>query len=201
MAKKNNYMTADERKFETVKAVIDLASEQNPAEITTNEIAKKMGLTQGAIFRHFPNKDSILEATLQWVAVKLLEKVDKAARNEESCIAALKAMFLSHVNFVYQHPGVPRMLFGELQKTNDSLAKKMVLTLLKQYQQRLKVLFKKAVTNNELKASIDIEVAIVMYMGMVQGLVVRSLLADKDANIKEFAPKVFDIYIAGLKDM
>lgn len=201
MDKKNNYMTADERKFETVKAVIGLASEQNPAEITTKEIAQKMGLTQGAIFRHFPNKDSILEATLQWVAVKLLEKVDKAARNEDSCIASLKAMFLSHINFVYEHPGVPRMLFGELQKTNDSLAKKMVLTLLEQYQQRLKVLFNKAVTNNELNTSIDIEIAIVMYMGMIQGLVVRSFLSGKDANIKESAPKVFDIYIAGLKGM
>src|SRR5690606_29254260 len=50
---------ADERRNVTVEAVIDLAGKTNPGDITTAAIAKHMKLTQGAIFRHFPNKDAI----------------------------------------------------------------------------------------------------------------------------------------------
>ena len=42
----------------------------------------------------------------------------------------MRAMFMSHIDFVVEHPGVPRMMFGELQRTGDSLPRRMVRTLL-----------------------------------------------------------------------
>jgi TetR/AcrR family transcriptional regulator len=48
-----------------------------------------MGLTQGALFRHFPTKDAILEATMTWVGERLLARVDKAAEGATSPAAAL----------------------------------------------------------------------------------------------------------------
>ena len=59
------HLPADERRAVTVEAVIALAAEQNPGEITTAAIAKRMGLTQGALFRHFPSKDAILQAVME----------------------------------------------------------------------------------------------------------------------------------------
>ena len=50
------YLSAEERREVTVETVIDLAAEQNPTDITTGAIAKRMGVTQGALFRHFPSQ-------------------------------------------------------------------------------------------------------------------------------------------------
>jgi len=102
----------------------DLAAEQNPSDITTTAIAQRMGLTQGALFRHFPTKDAILQAAMAWVAERLLARVDKAAEEASSPLAALEAMFMTHIAFVSEHPGVPRMLFGELQRPGETLPKK-----------------------------------------------------------------------------
>ncbi len=52
------HLPADERRAITVETVIQLAAETNPSDITTKAIAERMGLTQGAIFRHFPSKDA-----------------------------------------------------------------------------------------------------------------------------------------------
>ena len=57
-------LPADERRAVTVGAVVALAATQNPSEITTSAIAQHMHLTQGALFRHFPNKDAILQAVM-----------------------------------------------------------------------------------------------------------------------------------------
>ena len=56
MSVRPQYLTADERRAATVQAVVDLAAERNPSDITTTAIAQRMGLTQGALFRHFPTK-------------------------------------------------------------------------------------------------------------------------------------------------
>ena len=81
-------LSVEERRAATVQAVMDLAAEQNPSNITTAAIAKQMGLTQGAIFRHFPTKDAIFQAVMAWVAERLLARVDKAAQGITSPIAA-----------------------------------------------------------------------------------------------------------------
>jgi AcrR family transcriptional regulator len=83
------HLAADERRAVTVEAVVALAAEQNPSDITTTAIAQRMGLTQGALFRHFPSKDAILEAIMSWVTQRLLARVDKAAAGAASPLPAL----------------------------------------------------------------------------------------------------------------
>ena len=57
------HLPAEQRRAIIIEVVIKLAAEQNPSDITTAAIAQGMGLTQGALFRHFPTKESILEAS------------------------------------------------------------------------------------------------------------------------------------------
>src|SRR5574343_567460 len=137
MSEHPKHLPADERRAATVEAGINLAAEQNPSDITTTAIAQRMGLTQGALFRHFPTKDAILESVMDWVAERLLARVDKATVGAASPIEALEAVFMAHIDFVAEHPGVPRMLFGELQRPGDTLPKKMVQALIRRYGERL----------------------------------------------------------------
>ena len=76
MATPSKHLSADERRAVTVESVVALAASQNPGEITTAAIAKHMNLTQGALFRHFPNKEAIWQAVMEWVAEQLLAKND-----------------------------------------------------------------------------------------------------------------------------
>lgn len=198
MNERPQYLRAEERRAATVQAVVDLAAEQNPAEITTTAIADRMGLTQGALFRHFPNKDAILEATMSWVSERLLARVDKAAEGAATPAAALEAMFMTHIDFVARHPGVPRMLFGELQRPGETLPKRMVLTLIRQYEQRLRRLMEAGKVQGELNAELNVDAAAVLFIGTIQGLVMQSLLAGKVRRIRHDAPAVYAIYRRGI---
>ena len=134
------FLSAEARRAATVEAVIQLAAQTPPSEITTTAIAQHMGVTQGALFKHFPTKEAILEAVMVWVAEHLLSRVDEAAHAAQAhggALAALEAIFLAHVDFVVEHPGVPRMLFGELQRSEMTAHKLVVLTLLGHYGARL----------------------------------------------------------------
>ena len=199
MSQRPQYLSAEDRRAATVQAVVDLAAEPNPAEITTTAIADRMGLTQGALFRHFPTKEAIVEATMSWVGERLLVSVDKAAEGAASPAAALEAMFITHIDFVSKHPGVPRMLFGELQRSGETLAKRMVQTLIRQYEQRLRRLMEAGKAQGELDADLDVDAAAVLFIGTIQGLVMQSLLAGKVSRIRRDAPAVFAIYRRGIE--
>ena len=201
MAPKHKYLSADERRDVTVKTVIKLAAEQNPGDITTAAIAKRMEVTQGALFRHFPNKEAIWQAVMAWVAERLLARIDKAAKQADTPLAALEAVFMTHIDFVCDHPGVPRMLFGELQHTNESAPKRMARTLLQKYSERLTTLIEDGKAAGEVASDIDTVAASLLFIGTIQGLVMQSLLAGGDTQgIRDKVPGVFAIYRRGIKN-
>ncbi|MCW9023001.1 MAG: TetR/AcrR family transcriptional regulator [Sedimenticola sp.] len=193
------HLPAEERRAITVETVIELAAEQNPNEITTAAIAKRMGLSQGALFRHFTNKDAILSAVMEWVAKRLLARIDKAVQSIDSPIAALEAIFLAHVAFVSEHPGVPRMLFGELQHPGETVPKKMVQTLISRYGARIRKFIEAGKAEGELDSQLDTEAAVSLFIGTIQGLVMQSLLAGEVKQVKRNAPRVFAIYRRGIE--
>jgi TetR/AcrR family transcriptional regulator len=195
----SKHLPAEERRAVTVEAVVELAAEQNPSDITTAAIAQRMGLTQGALFRHFPTKDAILQAVMEWVAERLLARVDQAAQTAPSPLAALEAVFMTHIDFVAQHPGVPRILFGELQRAEETAPKRLVQTLIRRYGMRLHQILEDGKKQGELDAAIDVEAAGLLFIGSIQGLVMQSLLAGDVESIRRDAPRVFVLYLRGLR--
>ncbi|HMM72848.1 MAG TPA: TetR/AcrR family transcriptional regulator [Rhodocyclaceae bacterium] len=198
MSVRPQYLTADERRAATVQAVVDLAAERNPSDITTTAIAQRMGLTQGALFRHFPTKEAILLAAMSWVTERLLARVDKAAEGAASPVAVLEAVFMTHVDFVTEHPGVPRIIFGELQRPGETPPKQMVQALIRCYGERLRRQIEAGKALGELDAGLDVDAAATLFIGTIQGLVMQSLLAGDVARIRRDAPGVFAIYRRGI---
>jgi TetR/AcrR family transcriptional regulator len=194
------HLPADERRTVTVEAVVALAAQQNPTDITTAAIAQHMGLTQGAIFRHFPSKESIVQSVLDWVSDKLMGRVNQAAQTQQSPMAALEAVFMAHMGFISEHPGAPRMLLAELQKSGDTIPKRMVVTLMTNYRARIVELLEKGKDCGEVSAELDLDAASTLYVGMIQGLVIQSLAkSDSDSDyLMANASKTFAVFKRGL---
>jgi len=192
------HLPADERRAVTVETVVELAAEQNPSEITTAAIATRMGLTQGALFRHFPTKDAIWRAVMDWVAERLMGRVDRAARSAASPLGALEAIFMAHVAFIAEHPGVPRMMFGELQRPGDSATRRMVQALLERYRDRLRALIEQGRASGELDPEVDPDQAALLFVGTIQGLVMQSLVAGDVQQVRRDAAGAFATLCRGI---
>lgn len=183
----------------TVQAIIELAAEKNPAEITTSDMAERMQITQGALFRHFVSKDAIWHEVMEWVGARLLTRVDKAAQAGKTPLKALEAVFMAHIKFVVQYAGVPRILFGELQRAGDSQAKRAVRALLARYGERLQSLIEQGKLQGELAPGLDAKAAVALFIGMIQGLVMQSLITGQSDRVRKKAQKVFAIYLCGIR--
>ena len=193
------HLPAEERRAVTVEAVISLAGTQNPSEITTAAIAKHMNLTQGALFRHFPTKEAIWEAVMIWVAERLIEKIDQASLGITSPLLALEAMFMSHVEFVIEHPGVPRMMFGELQRAESTAAKRMAQTLMQHYAERIRQRIEQGQASGDISPDIDVQSAATLFIGTIQGLVMQTMLSGNIQRMRQNAPGIFAIYRRGIR--
>lgn len=194
MTSTSKYLSAEERRAMTVKAVLELAAIRNPSEITTTAIAEQMGLTQGAVFRHFSSKDEIWRTVMEWVATELYSRVSRVAETAMSPISSLEAMFMAHAAFAIEYPGVPRMLFGELPKTEATPAKVVVASLLERYGKLLASKLEQGKSCGEVDCAVSTEAAVTLFVGAVQGLIIKALLSGDAGYLHRGAPEAFALF-------
>lgn len=187
------------RQNEIVRTVLKLSAERSPGLITTQEIADAIGVTQGAIFRHFPSKAAVWLAVIGWVEENLLPALAAAAARASGPVDGLRQVFFAHVDFVVANPGVPRLIFHELQEANDTQVKLGVRRILVGYRKLLDGLLAATGKLDEFDPSLDIDAAATLFIGTVQGLVMQSMLSGQEADMHLAARKVFPLYLRSLR--
>ena len=192
-------LTTDPRQREIVAAVLALARERGPDAITTQAIADRMGLTQGAVFRHFPDKQAIWLAVFAWVRESLGAAIATAMAKADSPLAKIERAFLAHVGFIAANPGVPRVMFHEMQYPGDSPVRAEVRAMISAYRQRLTLLFTEAKAAGELPRGLDATLAPVPFIGAVQGLVIEASLAGDEAGMARRARKLWPLLLDGYR--
>jgi len=193
------------RQAALVAAAIKLAAQRSPADITTSHLARAVGISQGALFKHFASKEALWLAALDWTTSTLMTRLEASAAAVRTAIPrdlnALRAVFMAHVDFVMAYPGVPRVIFQELQSPGDTALKAQVRILLQRYRDLLLALLQQTKEQQGLRPDIDLQAAAVLFIGSVQGLVMQALISGDVNTMAEQAPGVFAIYQRGIQSL
>lgn len=196
--------TTQLRQTGLVDAALQLAAQRNPAEITTGDLAQAVGISQGAVFKHFPSKQAIWLAVLDWATEQLMQRLRtavelrRASQDAFNPLAALQDVFIAHVDFVIAYPGVPRVVFQELQHSEETTLKASVRGLMQQYRSLVLELLQSAQTQKRLAPATDVPSAAVLFLGSVQGLVMQAMVSGQVQSMGLQAPGVFAIYLRGI---
>lgn len=194
----NARQSTESRQAEIIATVVALAAERNPADITTTDIAKMMNVTQGALFRHFPTKEAMRLAVIEWIEMQLMAKLGAAQAPAPDVLSSLEAMFLAHVKFIREFPGVPRLVFAELQQPDSSPVRQRVQQIMQRYRQILAETLGKAKDAQLIRDDVDVRAAAALFLGAIQGLVMQSMLGGVSPDTEETVLGVLHLYLAGL---
>jgi len=196
---KTKRLSSPERRITLVTAFVTLAASDDPGAVTTEAIARKVGVSHAAVFRHFPTRDALVAAAIEWAATDLIERLDQAKRTARSTLAALEAMFLAHAEFATTHPGVPRILISELQKAGNRATKRAVRSLIAQYACRISALVEHGKAKGEITPKVDGAQAAVLVLGSIQGLALQSLMLGQADWVRRQAPGIIAVIKDGLR--
>jgi AcrR family transcriptional regulator len=193
-------LRAEARQSEIVRVALELAAVRGVEKTTTQAMADAMGLTQGAVFRHFPTKDAIWLAVMEWVRIELGRVVGEAVAASTGPLDALERVLLAHVGFVARHPGIPRLLFAELEDARDTRLKQLIQQVMSGYEQRIAALVAEAKARGLAGAGVDEANAATLFLGLVQGLVMQASVFGDRRPMAVQARKVFPLFLAAIRD-
>jgi TetR/AcrR family transcriptional regulator len=98
------------RKMEIVDAAMRIIVNEGTRRFTVNHLAAEIGVTSGAVFRHFPNMEAIVEAVIEYIDAVLFNEFPPTA---EDPLERLGIFFNQRVRVIVKNPYVSRMLLSD----------------------------------------------------------------------------------------
>ncbi len=173
---------AEERKAEIVDATIRLAAEIGPDRLTTDRLAQEVGISQAAIFRHFPSKSDIWEAVGKNIC-ELLGALPGASQSDKSRAEQLGAMVSGQLKFISRTPAVPAILFSrELHAENETL-RLFFVKMMGQRHARLSAIIQSGKEEGEFSSSLDCDNGAFLILSLIQGLAMRWSLNGRNFDL------------------
>ncbi len=191
--------SAAERKEEIVDATLRLAGDIGPDRITTEALAKEIGISQPGIFRHFPTKSDIWEAVSQHISTILQAKASVVGNKNARPVEQLHDFVLGHLAFIVATPAIPAILFSrELHSENEKL-RAFFASLLKKRHQKFARLIQAEIDSGFFKKSLNADDAAYLILVLIQGLAMRWSLNNRAFDLVEEGRRLLDLQLEGFK--
>jgi AcrR family transcriptional regulator len=118
---------APTRQDQILDRTIELIRENGLAGLTMKKVAERVGFTEPAIYRHFPNKQALLLGVADRLGALFLGPVREIdARADLSPIERIERMVGHHIGLICDTDGIPILLLAEATASaEDGLLRKM----------------------------------------------------------------------------
>ncbi|WP_300547027.1 TetR/AcrR family transcriptional regulator [Roseovarius sp.] len=188
--------SAKDRKAQIVAEVLRLADEIGPDRLSTTDVARAIGLSQPAIFRHFPTKSALWLAVAEDIAMRLRDAWADAGAQATTPRARLKALIEAQLTAIAQRPALPSILFSrELQVDNPAL-RDVFHALLGSFQVHLVAAIRDQQRAGGLRADISAQDIAILLTSLVQGVAIRWTLGARAFPLVQEGLRLFDVQLA-----
>ena len=189
--------TAEQRKSEIVAATLKLAFEVGPDGITTERIAHKVGISQPAVFRHFPKKDDIWAAVIEWIGGRLARRWDKALEDNAEPLDQLHAVLRTQLELIQRTPAIPAILLSRELHVRNRALRNALTNLMGRFHSLLRDVLDSGVRDGTLRDDLDTVDAAFVIIALVQGMAVRWSLSERCFDLVEEGGRLLTVTLHG----
>lgn len=170
------------RKAEITHVALELAFEFGPDRVTTAMIADRLGLTQPAIYKHFPNKEDIWHTATDELCQRIDDNI-RAAQDQSEPIARLRALVVGQLQLLHDYPALPEIMVMRDPNAGTTELRSRVLTSMGGLRDAIHQDMSEGQANGKIRMDLDADDCTNLVIGVVQGLALRLLRFREPENL------------------
>ena len=165
------------RKQQILESLAYMLEENKGARITTASLAAKVGVSEAALYRHFPSKARMFESLIEFIEESIFTRVNiiisKTASNDDRAGQIITLV----ISFASRNPGISRILTGEALTGEQERLRHRIAQLFNRLEVQLKqVIREKAVA--EGNETLDAAIIANLLMNVVDGRLQQFVRSD-----------------------
>jgi TetR/AcrR family transcriptional regulator len=148
-----------ERAIQILQALVTMLEDpdgMSEGRVTTAALAKKVGVSEAALYRHFASKAKMFEGLIEFIESTLLGLTAQIARNEGSKLANVNMLIQVLLEFAVRNKGMTRVLVGDALMTENPRLQARMNDLLNNLETAIKQGLREATMSGELPKTDDV---------------------------------------------
>ncbi len=135
------------RRQEILEALAKMLENDPGARITTAKLAKQVGVTEAALYRHFPSKGKMFEGLIEFIEDAVFSRITRINQEVGSGVERLQKILTLVLAFCEKNPGMCRIMMGDaLAGENPKLQQRAA-----QFFQRLETELRQVIREAEIR--------------------------------------------------
>jgi len=188
------HRSTEVRQKQIVDAARKIIIKYGSEHVTVRKIAKEVGFTEGAIYRHFKSKRDIISLLADHIEDNLLSDMIERNNGGRTPLETLDLTLRSHLSTIAQRQGVSFQVIAEIISLGDKKLNKKIYKTLDKYIERLRQMISDAVQAGELRDDIDLDGSAMLLFGMIMGLVNIWALSGYKFNLEQRYAAVWGVF-------
>ncbi|MGO2012827.1 MAG: nucleoid occlusion factor SlmA [Pseudoalteromonas sp.] len=126
------------RKEQILQALAQMLETSPGQRITTAKLAAEVGVSEAALYRHFPSKARMFEGLIEFIEDTLLSRINLILENEKETQSRIYNILLLLLAFAEKNPGITRILTGDALQGEQERLRERVQGLFEKLETQLK---------------------------------------------------------------
>lgn len=177
MQLKGRGMTENEKKPSRRQQILEALAhelEVNPGErITTAGLARAVGVSEAALYRHFPSKAKMFEGLIEFIEDSVFTLINRILKEEDSALKRCENILSLLLGFSERNPGLSRILSGDVLTGETERLRLRVSQFYERLETQLKQVLREGEMNKELVITIPVQAQANLLLAVAEGRIIQ----------------------------
>ena len=182
---------SSDRKLEILRTLVRMMTESENKHITTKSLAAAIGISEAALYRHFPSKAKMYEEIIGFAENYVMTAVNNISSSEYSGLEQAKKLFLALVDIKAKEPGLVFLFCGDSLTSEDPRLQGELNRFYGQLQTVFKQSLRLAVAQEEVPEGYDVLTRANMLVALILGHWLRFAKGDASGGAVDPEKQVY----------
>lgn len=148
--------------------------EASPGErITTAALAKEVGVSEAALYRHFPSKSKMFEGLIEFIEETIFSRITMILADEKSTLKRCEKILSLLLTFAERNPGLTRLLTGDALTGETERLRTRIEQFFDRIETQLKQVLREAELREGVQPQLPIAAAANLLIALVDGRITQ----------------------------
>ncbi|EJV0275040.1 TPA: nucleoid occlusion factor SlmA [Vibrio parahaemolyticus] len=179
------------RREEILQALAQmLESAEGASRITTAKLAKQVGVSEAALYRHFPSKARMFEGLIEFIEEALMTRINRILDDEKNTLERIRMVMHLILAFSERNPGLTRILSGHALMFENERLRERINQLFERIETQLRQILRERKIREGKSFPVEERILAAQILGQVEGSLNRFVRSDfkyqPTANFDEY---------------
>ncbi|MBI4299270.1 MAG: TetR/AcrR family transcriptional regulator [Chloroflexi bacterium] len=166
--------------------------------LTTKTLSRAIGVSEGALYRHFGSKRDILVGLIDEIEETLFQTLEEAQEKGGSPLEKLERMLRSHISYTERRRGVSFIVISEVLLNGDSQLRQRMRAVIERYLRMVEALVVEGIGAGEINPAINGDAAALVFFGIVQATVTLRHFAETELPTSGRFESLWHVFTQGV---